>query len=126
MNIPGELRYTKDHEWVLMEDGVVVLGLTDFAQQELGDIVYVELPELGTQMEVGVVFGSVESVKSVSDLFAPLNGVVVDMNTRLADTPETVNEDPYGEGWLLRAEPSAEWKMEDLLSAEEYADHIGA
>lgn len=126
MNIPQELRYTKEHEWVLLEDGVAIIGITDFAQTELGDIVYVELPALGTELRVMDAFGNVESVKSVSDLYSPIAGVVADINTRLADSPEVVNSDPYGEGWMVRLEPKDVAEIEQLLTAEEYSDYIGA
>jgi len=126
MNIPQELRYTKEHEWVLLEDGVAIIGITDFAQTELGDIVYVELPAVGTTFTAMDTIGNVESVKSVSDLFTPIAGVVADINTHLSDTPELVNSDPYGEGWMVRMEPRDVAEIEQLLTAEEYADYIGA
>ncbi len=126
MNIPQELRYTKDHEWVLLDDGVAIIGVTDFAQTELGDIVYVELPTVGTSLSVADVFGNVESVKSVSDLCAPIAGVVADVNIRLGDGPELINTDPYGEGWLLRMEPRDVAELDNLLTAEEYSEYIGA
>ncbi len=126
MNIPQELRYTKEHEWVLLDDGVVIIGLTDFAQAELGDIVYVELPSVGSQVVTMEVFGNVESVKSVSDLFSPISGVVADINTRLTDSPELMNSDPYGEGWMVRLEPKDVSELDTLLTAEEYGDYIGA
>jgi glycine cleavage system H protein len=126
MNIPQELRYTKEHEWVLLDDGVAIVGVTDFAQTELGDIVYVELPAVGTQLSAMEAFGNVESVKSVSDLFCPVAGVVADINTRLGDSPELLNSDPYGEGWLVRLEPKDVSEIDALLTAEEYADYIGA
>jgi glycine cleavage system H protein len=126
MNIPQELRYTKEHEWVLLEDGTVIVGITDFAQTELGDIVYVELPSVGTSLSATESFGNVESVKSVSDLFAPISGVVADINIRLADNPELLNSDPYGEGWLIRMEPKDPSEMEHLLAPGEYSDYIGA
>ena len=126
MNIPQELRYTKEHEWVLLEDGVAIIGVTDFAQTELGDIVYVEMPSVGASLKSMEAFGSVESVKSVSDLYSPITGVVADINTRLGDNPELVNGDPYGEGWLIRIEPRDVGEIEQLLTADEYADYIGA
>lgn len=126
MNIPQEMRYTKEHEWVLLDDGVVIVGITNFAQGELGDIVYVEMPSVGSALKAMETFGSVESVKSVSDLFSPISGVVADINTRLADSPELVNSDPYGEGWLIRVEPQDPAELEQLLTADEYADYIGA
>ncbi|GJM45081.1 MAG: glycine cleavage system H protein [Gemmatimonadota bacterium] len=126
MNIPQELRYTKEHEWVLLDDGVAIVGITDFAQAELGDIVYVELPTIGASLATTEAFGNVESVKSVSDLYAPISGVVADINTRLADSPETMNTDPYGEGWLLRLDPKDAGEVNQLLTAKEYGEYIGA
>lgn len=126
MNIPQELRYTKEHEWVLLDDGVAIVGITDFAQAELGDIVYVEMPEVGTSLAAMDAFGNVESVKSVSDLYAPISGVVADVNIRLGDSPELLNTDPYGEGWLLRLEPKDVAEVDGLLSPEEYSEYIGA
>ncbi|MFN8176514.1 MAG: glycine cleavage system protein GcvH [bacterium] len=126
MKIPREMRYTKEHEWVLVDDGVAIVGVTDFAQSELGDIVYVELPSVGTRVSAMETLGNVESVKSVSDLYSPVSGVVADINTRLADEPELVNSDPYGEGWMVRIEPSDPTEMDQLLSADEYSDYIGA
>jgi glycine cleavage system H protein len=126
MNIPQELRYTKEHEWVLLEDGVAIIGVTDFAQTELGDIVYVELPTVGTELRAMDTFGNVESVKSVSDLYSPIAGVVADINTRLGESPEIVNSDPYGEGWMVRLEPKDPAEIEQLLTADEYSDYIGA
>jgi glycine cleavage system H protein len=126
MKIPREMRYTKEHEWVLVDDGVAIVGVTDFAQSELGDIVYVELPSVGTRVSAMETLGNVESVKSVSDLYSPVSGVVADINTRLADEPELVNSDPYGEGWMVRIEPSDPAEVDQLLSADEYSDYIGA
>jgi glycine cleavage system H protein len=126
MNIPPELRYTKEHEWVLMEDGVAIVGITDFAQSELGDIVYVELPSVGSGVNAAEPFGNIESVKSVSDLFAPVSGTIADVNTRLSDSPELMNSDPFGEGWIVRIEPSNVAELEELLTANEYAEYIGA
>jgi glycine cleavage system H protein len=126
MNIPQELRYTREHEWVLLEDGVAIIGITDFAQAELGDIVYVELPAVGTEFRAMDAFGNVESVKSVSDLYSPISGVVADINTRLGEAPEVVNSDPYGEGWMVRLEPKDPAEIEQLLTADEYSDYIGA
>jgi glycine cleavage system H protein len=123
MNIPVDLKY---HEWVLLDDGVAVVGITDFAQSELGDIVFVELPSIGLRVKVMEPFGSVESVKSVSDLFSPVTGVVADVNTRLASNPDLVNSDPFGEGWMVRIEPSEMSDLDQLLTAEEYAEYIGA
>jgi glycine cleavage system H protein len=126
MNIPQDLKYTKEHEWVLLDDGVAVVGITDFAQSELGDIVFVELPSIGLNLKVMEPFGSVESVKSVSDLYSPVSGVVADVNTRLTANPDLVNSDPFGEGWMVRIEPSEMSDLDQLLTAEEYAEYIGA
>jgi glycine cleavage system H protein len=126
MKILPELRYTKEHEWVLLDDGVAVVGITDFAQSELGDIVFVELPSIGHRVKVMESFGSVESVKSVSDLYAPISGVVSDVNTRLGSNPDLVNSDPFGEGWMVRIEPADPSEIDQLLSADQYAEYIGA
>ena len=120
MNVPEELKYTKDHEWVKIEGDIATIGITDFAQGELGDIVYVEVETLDDTLEADAVFGTVEAVKTVSDLFMPLTGEVIAFNEALEDTPETVNEDPYGEGWMIKiklANPSA---IKDLLDAADY------
>ena len=117
MSVPQELQYTKSHEWVRAEDDVVTVGITDHAQEELGDVVFVELPEEGDSLSAGDTFGTIESVKAVSDLYAPMGGEVVEVNGALNDSPEQVNEDPYGEGWIVRIRASEE---ADLLSAEEY------
>lgn len=121
MSVPQELQYTKSHEWVRMEDGVATVGITDHAQEELGDVVFVELPEEGDNLSAGDTFGTIESVKAVSDLYAPVGGEVVEVNAELNDTPENVNEDPYGEGWILKIRTSEEG---DLLSAEEYEEFL--
>ncbi|MCY9782383.1 glycine cleavage system protein GcvH [Nocardiopsis sp. EMB25] len=118
MSVPTELGYTDKHEWVRIEDGVATVGITEFAAESLGDIVYVELPEAGTEVTAGETCGEVESTKSVSDIYSPVNGEVVEVNEALEDTPETVNSSPYEEGWLFRARVSGE--PSDLLSAEEY------
>ncbi len=120
MNIPAELKYSKDHEWARIEGDIAVVGITDYAQNELGDIVYVELPEVGTQVEQGKSFGTVEAVKAVSDLFAPLSGEVVEVNEKLNDSPELVNQDPYGEGWMIKIKMSNPDEVNQLLSKEEY------
>ena len=117
MSVPEELKYTKSHEWVRIEDGTATVGITEHAQDELGDVVFVELPEAGTTLEAGDSFGAVESVKAVSDLYAPVGGEVVEVNEALNDAPEKINEDPYGDGWILKLSTTGE---EDLLSAEEY------
>ena len=117
MSVPGDLQYTKSHEWVRVEDGVATVGITDHAQDELGDVVFVELPEMGAALAAGDSFGAVESVKAVSDLYATVGGKVVEVNGALEDSPEKINEDPYGEGWILKLRISDEG---DLLSAADY------
>jgi len=117
LSLPEDLKYTKSHEWVRLEDGTATVGITEHAQDELGDVVFVELPESGTTFEAGDSFGAVESVKAVSDLYAPVGGEVVEVNEALDDAPEKINEDPYGEGWILKLRTSGE---ADLLSAADY------
>ncbi|MCM3672365.1 MULTISPECIES: glycine cleavage system protein GcvH [Peribacillus] len=121
---PKELRYTKEHEWVKTEDGTVRIGITAFAQSELGDIVFVELPEIGDELKANEPFGSVESVKTVSELYAPISGKVVEVNEDLSDNPEYVNESPYEKAWMVVLEPSNSSDIEDLMSAEEYESLI--
>lgn len=125
MNIPQELKYTKDHEWVKIDGDVATVGVTDFAQGELGDIVYVEVETLGETLDREEVFGTVEAVKTVSDLFLPLAGEIVEFNESLEDSPEKVNSDPYGEGWMIKVKISDESQISGLLSPEEYKDLIG-
>jgi glycine cleavage system H protein len=121
--IPEELRYAESHEWArLEEDGTVTVGITDHAQDQLGDIVYVELPELDTQLHAGEEAGVVESVKAASDIYAPIAGVVIAVNSRLEEAPETVNEDPYGEGWFYRIQPDSLAELDELLDADGYAE----
>ena len=120
MSIPAELRYTVEHEWVKQEDGKIRIGITDFAQQELGDIVFVELPEVGDELTRNEPFGSVESVKTVSELYAPISGTVVEVNEELADSPEFVNESPYEKAWMIVVEPSNIEEYEELMDAEQY------
>ena len=124
MNIPAELKYTKDHEWVRVEDDEAVIGITDFAQSELGDIVFVEVETEGESIESEEIFGSVEAVKTVSDLFMPLSGEVLSFNSELEDAPEVVNSDPYGAGWMIRVKLSDPSEVDTLLSAEQYKDLI--
>lgn len=126
MNIPSELKYTKDHEWVRIEGDIAVVGITDFAQSELGDIVYVEVETLDETLEADEIFGTVEAVKTVSDLFLPLSGEIVEFNEGLEDEPESVNSDPYGEGWMIKVKYSDASQIEDLLSDEDYKALIGA
>tara|TARA_R100001369_G_scaffold92142_1_gene135673 strand:- start:1856 stop:2236 length:381 start_codon:yes stop_codon:yes gene_type:complete len=125
MNIPKELKYTKDHEWVKIDGNIATIGVTDFAQGELGDIVYVEVETVGETMEREEVFGTVEAVKTVSDLFLPLAGEILEFNETLEDTPEKVNTDPYGDGWMVKMQISDENEISSLMSADEYKDLIG-
>jgi glycine cleavage system H protein len=123
---PENLRYSKEHEWVRVEGDTGTIGITDHAQQELGDIVYVDLPKVGTRLEQGKTAGSVESVKAVSDIYAPVTGEVTEINQALADTPEKLNADPHGEAWLIKIKLSAPGELEKLMSAAEYQTYIGA
>ena len=120
MNVPDELRYTADHEWARLEDGKVRIGITDYAQDALGDVVFVELPAPGTAVAAGASFSEVESTKSVSDIYAPIAGTVVEVNGDLADAPQRLNEDPYGEGWICVIEPSDPGAYDGLLDAAAY------
>lgn len=119
-NIPQELRYSEEHEWTKLEDGKVKIGITDFAQSELGDIVFVELPQVGDEIQTNEPFGSVESVKTVSELYAPISGKVVAVNTELEDNPEFVNESPYEQAWMIIVEPTDVSELDALLTAEQY------
>ncbi|MEP0368755.1 MAG: glycine cleavage system protein GcvH [Cyclobacteriaceae bacterium] len=123
MNVPGDLFYTEDHEWVRIEGDEAYIGITDFAQGELGDIVYVEIETEGEELDSGAVFGTVEAVKTVSDLFMPLSGEVIEINEKLEGEPELVNSDPYGDGWMIKVKVSD--KGDKLLSAEDYQSQIG-
>lgn len=125
MNLPANLKYTKDHEWISVEGDVATVGITAFAQGELGDIVYVEIETEGETLDQEEVFGSVEAVKTVSDLFMPLTGEIIEFNDALEASPETVNEDPYGKGWMVKIKISDIAQVEGLLSAEAYQDLIG-
>ena len=120
MSTPKELRYTKEHEWVKTEEGTVRIGITEFAQSELGDIVFVELPEIGSELKANEPFGSVESVKTVSELYAPISGKVIEVNEELNDNPEFVNESPFEKAWMIVLEPSDSSEVEKLMSANEY------
>ena len=126
MNIPAELKYTKDHEWVKIDGDTAIVGITDFAQKELGDIVYVEVETLDQTLDKDEVFGTVEAVKTVSDLFLPLSGEIVEFNEELESAPENVNSDPYGEGWMVKVKISNLAEVEELLSSEQYKELIGA
>ena len=125
MSIPAELKYTKDHEWVRIEGNIAVVGITDFAQGELGDIVFVDIDSVGDELNAGDVFGSVEAVKTVSDLYLPISGKVVEFNEELEGEPELVNTDPYGRGWIIKLEIASGADQSELLSAEKYNEVIG-
>lgn len=124
MNFPAELRYTKDHEWIRIEGDEAVVGITDFAQRELGDIVYVEVETIGRRLDAGSVFGTVEAVKTVSDLFLPVGGTVTQLNPALANSPELVNNDPYGEGWMIRMKINNPRDIEELMEAKAYEQMV--
>jgi len=124
MNIPSELKYTKDHEWVRVEGDVAVIGITEFAQSELGDIVFVEIETVGETLEQEEVFGSVEAVKTVSDLFMPVSGEILEFNEALEGSPELVNSDPYGEGWMIKVKMSDSSELDALLDAEGYKELV--
>ena len=126
MTIPEDSRYAKSHEYVHVEAGIGTIGITDYAQKELGDVVFVELPQVGSQLEAGDELGSIESVKAVSELFAPVSGEVVEINEALAEKPELVNTDPYGDGWMIKIRMSDPTELDDLMSAEEYDEYIEA
>jgi glycine cleavage system H protein len=124
MEIPAELKYTKDHEWIREENGEAVVGITEFAQGELGDIVFVEIETEGETLDKDEVFGTIEAVKTVSDMFMPVSGEVIEVNPRLDETPDIVNKDPYGEGWMIRIKMSEPDQYNDLLSADQYKSLI--
>lgn len=124
MNFPAELKYTKDHEWVRIEGNIATVGITDFAQRELGDIVYVDVDTVGKDLAAEAVFGTVEAVKTVSDLFLPLAGKVLEVNTALNNSPELVNTDPYGEGWMVKMEVANPADAENLMTAEAYSSSV--
>ena len=126
MNIPEELRYTEEHEWVKLDGNVATVGITDFAQSELGDIVYLEIDTLDSEIDSNDVFGTVEAVKTVSDLFMPVNGKVIEVNSSLEDNPEVVNDDPYGDGWIIKIKVSNPSDIDTLMSSEEYKNLIGS
>jgi glycine cleavage system H protein len=126
MNIPSELKYTKDHEWVRVDGDIATIGITDFAQSELGDIVYVEIETVGESVDQEAVFGTVEAVKTVSDLFMPLTGEVLELNDALEGNPELVNSDPYGDGWMVKVKIADASQLNDLLDASAYGALIGA
>jgi len=124
MEFPDGLKYSKEHEWVLVEGNTATIGITEYAQEELGDIVYVELPEIGEKVVKDDPFGAVESVKAVSDVYAPVGGTVLEINDVLPDNPETINDDPYGDGWMIRVELADKDDLKDLMDAEEYAEYV--
>ena len=124
MNIPEELKYTEEHEWVKIENNIAMVGITDFAQGELGDIVYLEIDSLDSQIDSNDVFGTIEAVKTVSDLFMPVSGKVIEVNTSLEDKPELVNEDPYGEGWIIKILITDESQIDSLLGPIDYKNLI--
>lgn len=125
MNVPENLKYTKEHEWIKVEGNVGIIGITDYAQSELGDIVFVDInPEL-TEITINESFGTIEAVKTVSDLFAPVSGKILEINPKLGDEPQLINSDPYGEGWILKVEISDLSQLNDLLNAEAYKSQIG-
>jgi glycine cleavage system H protein len=126
MNIPANLKYTKDHEWIKIEGNVATVGITDFAQGQLGDIVFVEIETEGETLEMEEVFGTIEAVKTVSDMFMPVSGKIVAINEKLADNPEVVNKDPYGDGWMIRIELTDASQVKDLLTAEQYKEIANA
>ena len=125
MNIPANLRYTKDHEWISLDGNIATIGVTDYAQRELGDIVYVEVDTIGKNLEAGAVFGTVEAVKTVSDLFLPVKGTINELNAALAGTPEAVNNDPYGEGWMIKMTVDNPADVEALMDAAAYEAVVG-
>ena len=124
MNVPSNLRYTKDHEWVSLENNIATIGITDFAQGELGDIVYVEVETIGKSLKAGEVFGTVEAVKTVSDLFLPVDGTITELNPALANSPESVNSDPYGDGWMVKMTVNNPAEVEALMDATAYETQV--
>ena len=124
MNIPNELKYTKDHEWISIDGEIATVGITDLAQRELGDIVYVEVETVGETLDADAVFGTVEAVKTVSDLFMPVTGKVIEVNSSLEDAPEVVNDDPYGQGWIIKIEVTNPADVENLMSSDNYRNLI--
>ena len=124
MNVPAELKYTKDHEWISVDGDIATVGITDFAQGELGDIVYVEIETEGETLDQEEVFGTIEAVKTVSDLFMPISGEIIEVNANIESTPDSVNSDPYGDGWLIKIKMSDTTQIDSLLSADEYTAEI--
>jgi glycine cleavage system H protein len=126
MNFPSELKYTKDHEWIRIEGNEAFVGITDFAQRELGDIVYVDINTVGQEVSQNEVFGTVEAVKTVSDLFMPVSGTILEINPKLDSSPELVNQDPYGDGWMVKISLSSVLELDHILTADEYKSVVGA
>ena len=124
MDFPDELKYTEEHEWILLEDDIATIGITDFAQDQLGDVVFVELPDVGDELEAGKTFGVVESVKAVSDVYAPLSGEVVEINADLPDEPEIINNSPYEDGWMVKIRISSPEEVDELMDSSAYQDFI--
>ncbi|MCH8303774.1 MAG: glycine cleavage system protein GcvH [Candidatus Marinimicrobia bacterium] len=124
MSLPADLKYTKEHEWTRIEGNIATIGVTDFAQSELGDIAWLEMPEVGDETKIGETFGTIEAVKTVEDLYAPISGKIIEINSELLDSPELVNDDPYGKGWIVKLEISDEAEITKLLSADDYAGLI--
>jgi len=126
MDFPEDLKYSKEHEWVKVDGGIVIIGITAHAQDELGDVVYVEAPEVGSSVDASSTFGVVESVKAVSDLYAPVSGKVIEVNSRLEEEPELINTDPYNEAWIIKVEMTDSSELDALLTSEEYSSYVGA
>ena len=126
MDYPADFRYTKEHEWIRVDGNIATIGITDHAQHELGDIVYVDLPKVGVDAEAGKAFGSVESVKAVSDIYAPVSGEIVEINEALSSAPEKLNSDPHGEAWLIKVRMTTHDEIKQLMSAEDYQNYVGA
>jgi glycine cleavage system H protein len=125
MSIPAKLKYSIEHEWIKVDGDIATVGITDYAQGELGDVVFVEMPQVGDEFESGESFGSIEAVKAVSDLYMPVSGTIQEINENLEDNPAEVNSDPYNEGWMVKIKMSNPSELDDLLSADDYASHIG-
>lgn len=125
MNVPSNLKYTDDHEWIKVEGDTAIVGVTEYAQQQLGDVVFVEIETEGETLAKGETFGTIEAVKTVSDLFMPVSGEIVEINPKLEEAPETVNSDPYGDGWMIKIKMQDASELEDLLSADAYKENIG-
>ena len=124
MILPNHLLYTKEHEWIEFKDDLAIVGITDYAQSQLGDVIFVEFPQIGANLDIGSSFGEIEAVKTVSDLFAPISGNVISINDEIENTPDLVNTDPYGEGWLIKISPTKNEQKEELMDADEYKKFI--